>query len=362
MFHTPSHSIYDNVARYFSGFTTPRHAAHTRPDQARTTFFRDYWQPLCKRGLLRDYSPAAGGYTKVAGAALAIARNCADPGLAAMWLGQLLKVGLLQSYAGPEWQPAITDILDGRSLCALAISEPGVGAHPKHMKCTARLENGEYIIDGDKAYVSDGPFADWFIVLAITGQHGKLKQYSALLAHSAQNGLRISGVSHQRALGPGGHCNLELNNCRLPHSALLGDPGNADITISRTLRTLEDALLLAPIAGALFAAADALSASVDQASLEESVGQILCHAESVAQLGILSAKLLDQSTPTPDLTPFIVGARSLVSEALDLLEPWLADACQLDDLIQAIKTLNGIGAGATRARVNTLAHNYLSQR
>ena len=48
----------------------------------------------------------------------------------------------------------------GDTLLALAISEPGTGAHPKHLSCRAVRDGDDWLLDGHKAFVSNGPAAD----------------------------------------------------------------------------------------------------------------------------------------------------------------------------------------------------------
>jgi acyl-CoA dehydrogenase len=127
-------------------------------------------------------------------------------------------------------------------LASVAISEPRVGAHPKLLTTKAEEETGGYRITGEKAWVTNGPLADVFIVLAITAvEHGR-KRYSALLVPRDTPGLAIDEAPQYRALAPSRHCGLKLDGCLVPHSALLGRPGIAYEAMALPFRDVEDAV------------------------------------------------------------------------------------------------------------------------
>jgi acyl-CoA dehydrogenase len=127
-------------------------------------------------------------------------------------------------------------------LAAVAISEPRVGAHPKLLSTRAEADAGGWRIHGEKAWVTNGPLADVFIVLAITAIEAGRKRYSALLVPRDTQGLLIDEAPHYRALAPSRHCGLRLDGCRVPHSALLGEPGTAYETMALPFRDVEDAV------------------------------------------------------------------------------------------------------------------------
>ena len=156
------------------------------------------WQSLATHNLLHRFAPrlctlptpttglpcrdiALTGYL--------MTRHHLSLGLTMTWIGQLLKVHFLRTL-GCYDLAYIEAILDGDSLCALAISEPGVGAHPKHLSCRALKSGDSYIINGEKAFVSHGPYADRFIVLAITEHTQSRKHFSAFLVPADSTGLQ----------------------------------------------------------------------------------------------------------------------------------------------------------------------------
>ena len=99
-----------------------------------------------------------------------------------------------------------------------------------------------YCISGEKAWVTNGPLAEVFIVFAVTGVEEGRKRYSAFLVPRDTPGLSINEAAEYRALAPSRHCGLRLDGCRVPRSAMLGPPGTAYETMALPFRDVEDAV------------------------------------------------------------------------------------------------------------------------
>ena len=330
----------------------------------------NFWKNLADQNLLHHFLPQPGmtdknlhplPYKQLAQAGYIMTRSHQSLGLTMTWLGQLLKCSFL-CQLGCNDPAYIESILNGDSICALAISEPDAGAHPKHLSCTAAREGNDYIINGEKAFVSHGPYADRFIVLAITDHSTERKHYSAFLVPADKPGLKLLPPRPIKGLQPSSHCNIVFSNCRIPSSALIGPKGQAFAEISLPMRTLEDVLMLAPIAGAMQAQLDYLakaSTSHNDPLDSNKVGELLSLTESAKELGILAASKLDQQTRTPDLTSLIVGFRSLAKEVQVRLLEWHDEYPGLCELAADIDTLCNIGRQATATRTSTLAQRFL---
>lgn len=343
-----------------------------------TPFSFEIWQTLAQRRLLSGFATgqaigdeASGAtndkrsyeqstYEDIAAAGYTLTRLCGHAGLTMTWIGQLLKAGFLQRY-GQQANNCVDAILSGESLCAMAISEPGVGAHPKHLTCTAERRGSNFVLNGKKAYVSNGPNADWFIVLAITNTSGERKHFSAFLVSKLQLGLDIGQPEPGSTLMPSTHCDIVFTDCVIAHNALIGTPGKAFDEISKPMRTLEDVLMLAPIAGAMQAQLDLIVKHHGKDFELDLLGQCLCLTESAAELGILAAGTLDRATEIPDLTPLIIGTRALIHQVQSNLQRWRQVHPRLETLFDDIQLLTSIGQSATQMRVRSLASRYVQQ-
>lgn len=167
------------------------------------------------------------------------------PGLASVWGGRQLVfrhfLGFGSAAQRAEWA--------GRAL-AVAISEPGVGAHPKKLTTRAETVAGGFRITGRKAWVSNGPDADAIIVFAITSEADGRKRYTAFIVPRDVPGLTMEDMPGFHALRPSRHCLVTLD-CEVPESAVLGEAGTAYERMAMPFRDVEDAVATFAVLGAL---------------------------------------------------------------------------------------------------------------
>jgi len=94
----------------------------------------------------------------------------------------------------------IPDIVSGNTLWAQGYSEPGAGSDLSNVRTKARLENGKWIIDGQKIWTSGAQFADWIFVLVRTDPASKgPKGLSFLLVPMDQPGITVRPIKQLTA-------------------------------------------------------------------------------------------------------------------------------------------------------------------
>jgi acyl-CoA dehydrogenase len=221
-------------------------------------FPRDLWRAFGAAGLTRLALPAewggeGGDLVTLAVAAEALAEYGGVPGVVTTWLGQSLVTRLHILGLGDEPQKArfLPALAEGRSVPCMAISEPGAGAHPKHLKTSAVLDGDDVVLNGEKAFLTNGPMADLFLVLAISDEREKRKQFSVYIVPRGTPGLEQTPGIEIDFLHPAEHCAIRLENCRVPAANRLGPEGQAFEAISLPMRRAEDALFAASTAGAM---------------------------------------------------------------------------------------------------------------
>lgn len=138
-----------------------------------------------------------------------------------------------------EWLPKLcsTEAEDFR-LAAFGLTEPNAGSDAGGSKTTATLENGEWLINGSKIFItnSSNPLAGVTIVQAITGKRdGGKKEYSCILVPAGTEGFKpitMHGKLMWRASDTG---ELFFEDCRVPEENLLGDRGTGFHQMLQTL-------------------------------------------------------------------------------------------------------------------------------
>jgi short-chain 2-methylacyl-CoA dehydrogenase len=131
---------------------------------------------------------------------------------------------------GDEQQRArwLPDLCRGERLAAFGLTEPGGGSDiPGGMRTTARLEQGEWVIDGSKAFITNAGTAITSLVtaLAITGDSDGRREISAIIVPSGTPGFTV-GPEYSKV----GWCasdtrELVFASCRVPEAHLLGERG-----------------------------------------------------------------------------------------------------------------------------------------
>jgi short-chain 2-methylacyl-CoA dehydrogenase len=149
----------------------------------------------------------------------------------------------------------------GEILGAFGLTEPGGGSDAEATRTTARLENGEWVIDGSKAFITNSgtPISKVAAITAVTGKRedGR-KEISAIILPADTPGFEV-GKSYRKI---GWHASdtheLSFDGCRVPEENLLGERGRG---FAQFLQILDDGRI----------AIAALGVGLAQGALEESV-------------------------------------------------------------------------------------------
>jgi hypothetical protein len=105
----------------------------------------------------------------------------------------------------------------GEMLAAFALSEPGAGSDLSAIEASARLDGDDYVIEGDKRWISFGQVADLFLVFARLD--GAL---AAFLVEPATEGFERAPIAGLLGCRASQLADLALRACRLPREARLG--------------------------------------------------------------------------------------------------------------------------------------------
>lgn len=112
--------------------------------------------------------------------------------------------------------------IDGDRISCFAITEPGAGSDAANITMTARRDGDDWILNGEKTFITNGNDADFAIVVAVTDpQRGARGGSTAFLVDRA-----MGWTSHFiQTMGEGGPASLVFDNVRVPHRNVLGDVG-----------------------------------------------------------------------------------------------------------------------------------------
>ncbi len=132
-------------------------------------------------------------------------------------------------YGTPEQKEKyLPKLATGEWIAAYALSEASSGSDAMNIRAQARLsaDGSQYILNGEKMWISNAGFADLFIVFAkIVTDDGQPGQFSAFLIERNTPGLTIGAEEHKLGIRGSSTCPLVLSDCAIPAANLLGEAG-----------------------------------------------------------------------------------------------------------------------------------------
>lgn len=136
---------------------------------------------------------------------------------------QGLGTGALSLYGTPEQQEWLRKTRAGKAISAFALSEPRSGSDVANMDMTATRDGADYVLSGEKTWISNGGIADIYTVFARTGETPGAKGISAFLVPADTPGLKIA--DRLEVIAPHPLARLSFDDVRVPASAMIGRPG-----------------------------------------------------------------------------------------------------------------------------------------
>jgi alkylation response protein AidB-like acyl-CoA dehydrogenase len=190
------------------------------------------------------------------------------------------------SLAGTAEQKArwLPRVARGEAIAAFALSEPEAGSDVAALQCAARAQGGDYVLDGEKTWISNGGIADFYVVFARTGDQPGSRGISAFIVEAGAPGFEIA--ERIEVIAPHPLARLRFDNCRVPAAQRLGAVGEGFKLAMRTL----DVFRTSVAAAALGFARRALDEATQHATTRRMFGGVL------ADFQLTQAKLAQMAT------------------------------------------------------------------
>ena len=113
----------------------------------------------------------------------------------------------------------------GAMLGCFCLTEPHVGSDASAIRASARLEGGEWVLNGVKQFITSGKNADVAIVFAVTDKGAGKKGISGFIVPTDAPGYVVSRIEHKLGQRASDTAQIVLENCRIPAANLLGAEG-----------------------------------------------------------------------------------------------------------------------------------------
>lgn len=316
-----------------------------RPDlSSRDDFPRDIWDRMAGGKWLgtaipRTFGGLGGGYLAVTAAGESLVENGRNLGVVLSWmLHQVVARFFILGFGNErQCEEYLPEMARGALTACFAVSEPGVGAHPKHLKTSASFRDGCVTLQGEKTFLTNGPLAGLFIVIAVTADAGGKKDFSAFLVRRGTTGLSLTEPIKLPILRPSPHCGIRLEHCGVPATALLGKKGFAYPDMVIPFRDVEDVLLAGPAIGAMKVQMDMVISAIKETGavpseeLKTELGgmESLLHALRAAVYE--AARMLDSGKNHPEFLSLVLAFRPLARDFQSRLSRLMTAAAVSED-------------------------------
>lgn len=250
-----------------------------------------------------DYGGTGDGYLSYVLAVEEISRACASTGIT---YAAHCSIGTGPIYLfGTEEQKQkwVVPCAEGKMLAAFGLTEPDAGSDAGGTKTTAVLDNGQWVINGNKCFITNATYAGVVIITAVTepgkGAHG----ISAFIVPRDSEGFSVSAPYEKLGLKASDTAEIVMDNVRIPENYLLGNRGEG---FKQFLQALDGGRI----------SIGALSVGIAQASLDAA----LDYAKERRQFGQPISKFQAIQFKLADMATAVELARLAVYRAA-----WLKD-------------------------------------
>lgn len=117
-----------------------------------------------------------------------------------------------------EWLPRVAS---GEAIAAFAMTEPGCGSDAANLETSAMKDGNQWVLVGEKTYISNGGIADFYVTFARTGEGEGARGLSAFIVPADA----LSVVERIEVIAPHPLARLRYDNARIPADAIIGEPG-----------------------------------------------------------------------------------------------------------------------------------------
>ncbi|MFM5028419.1 isovaleryl-CoA dehydrogenase [Aeromonas rivipollensis] len=191
------------------------------------TFPRDLWPLMGELGLhgitvAEEYEGVDLGYLAHVLVMEQVSRASASVGLS-YGAHSNLCINQIHRHGTPDQKARyLPDLVSGKHVGALAMSEPGAGSDVVSMRLTAVREGDHYVLNGNKMWITNGPDADTFVIYAKTDANAGAKGISAFIVEAGTPGFTTAQKLDKLGMRGSSTCELVFDNCRVPAENLLG--------------------------------------------------------------------------------------------------------------------------------------------
>ncbi|MCI9596224.1 MAG: acyl-CoA dehydrogenase [Firmicutes bacterium] len=269
-------------------------------------------EKMAKYGLLgvpfpTEYEGAGGDHISYAITVEELSRVCASTGVICSAHTSLCCWPIFNWGNEEQKKKYLPDLLSGRKLGAFGLTEPGAGTDAAGQQTRAVLEGDNWVLNGSKVFITNGGYADTFVVMAMTDKSKGTRGISAFIVEKGDEGFSIGKTEDKLGICASSTTELIFQNCKIPQDRLLGEVGQGFKVAMSTL----DGGRIGIASQALGIAQGALDVTVDYMKARKQFGKRLSDMEALR-------------FDVAEMATRIEAARLLIYQAADMKDKHLA--------------------------------------
>ncbi len=251
-----------------------------------------------------EYNGAEMDYVSYAIAVEEISRICASSGVIVSAHNSLCLSPIYYFGTKEQKEKYLPKLCSGEHIGAFGLTEPDAGSDSGGTKTTAIKNDGQYLLNGSKNFITNGEYADVHVTLAVTDKNaGKNKNTSFFIIEKGDPGFSVGKVEDKLGICASSTTEMVYTDCVLPDDRMLGKPGEG---FKIAMHTLDG--------GRVGIGAQALG--IAQAALEEAAK----YANQRVQFGASIGRLQAIQWMIADMATEIEAARLLIYQAAAMLD------------------------------------------
>ena len=159
-----------------------------------------------------------------------LSKVCATTGVVVSAHTSLCADPILTYGTEEQKQKYLVPLAKGEKIGAFGLTEPGAGTDAQGVQTKAVLDGDEWVLNGSKCFITNGKYADFYIIIAYTDivedrRGRKVKKFSAFIVEKGTPGFTFG--TKEKKMGIRGSATYELifQDCRIPKENILGPRG-----------------------------------------------------------------------------------------------------------------------------------------
>ncbi len=197
-------------------------------------------EKMAKYGLMgipfsKEYGGAGGDYLSYILAVEELSKACGTTGVI-LSAHVSLCAGVIEAFGTPaQKEKYLTPLAKGEKIGAFGLTEPNAGTDAAGQQTVARLEGDHYVLNGSKIFITNGGYADTFIIFAMTDRSKGTKGISAFIVEKSFPGFSIGKIENKLGIRASSTAELIMENCIVPKENLIGQEGRGFGIAMKTL-------------------------------------------------------------------------------------------------------------------------------